>query len=397
MQINYFLAPSLFSLRHNIVLSIITLAGLVLSFAALTVLNAVLSGSEEGIHSRQDTIGTVDLVVQPTGPTGNLTLQDAALLASDELGFGNISPEMHITTQVRSSTNELNAVAAGITPSYLLARDISLAEGNFISWFHVKNHDYVAVLGANVSRSLFGQLNPVNGVIYIGPNRFKVTGSLSPKNTDLLGNIDNAILIPITTANTIINTIPEASHNTQLNSLSLTLGESQTTYQGIPLLNNTLQFSHKLTNTPDFGVAIIRDIVAAQEQPSVTVTRFTTVLFVASFAIGGIGLMNMLLVSVGARRDEISIRKAVGATRWNIFVQFLIEAIILSLLSAILGIIAGVIYSGILSNSSDVATHFTISSFMQVFIISIIGGVVFGIYPAIVSSLTHPASSLRNQ
>ena len=141
MQINYFLAPSLFSLRHNIVLSIITLAGLVLSFATLTVLNAVLSGSEEGIHSRQDTIGTVDLVVQPTGPTGNLTLQDAALLASDELGFGNISPEMHITTQVRSSTNELNAVAAGITPSYLLARDISLAEGNFISWFHVKNHD----------------------------------------------------------------------------------------------------------------------------------------------------------------------------------------------------------------------------------------------------------------
>ena len=111
MQINYFLAPSLFSLRHNIVLSIITLAGLVLSFATLTVLNAVLSGSEEGIHSRQDTIGTVDLVVQPTGPTGNLTLQDAALLASDELGFGNISPEIHITTQVRSSTNELNAVA----------------------------------------------------------------------------------------------------------------------------------------------------------------------------------------------------------------------------------------------------------------------------------------------
>lgn len=397
MQINYFLGPSLFSLRHNIVLSVITLAGLILGFATLTVLNAILSGSEESIHSRQDKIGTVDLVVHPSGPTGNLTLQDAALLASDEIGFRNISPEMHITAQVRSTTAELNAVVAGITPSYLIARDISLAQGNFISWFHVKNHDHVAVLGANVSRSLFGQLNPVNGVIYIGSNRFKVAGSLTSKPANLLGDIDNAILIPITTADTVMNTIPTASHSTQLSSVYLTLGEGQTASEGIPLLNNTLQFSHELTDKADFGVANIRDIVTAQEQPAVTVTRFTTILFATSFTFGGIGLMNMLLVSVAARRDEISIRKAVGATRWDIFVQFLVESIILTLLGAILGIIAGVIYSGVLSNSNDVATHFTIASFMQVFIISIIGGSVFGIYPAIVGSLTHPALSLQKK
>lgn len=376
--------------------------GFVMAFATLTALNTIVSGSEHRINDRAALLGTTDLIIHPDGTTGGkyttglLTLQDAAHLASKSHEFSGISPEIHHTALVRSNTNQGDITITGVTPTYLDMMNDTMAQGHFFSWFHVNGQDQVAVLGANVAQSLFGELSHVGQLIYIGNNKFTITGSLQPNPKDLLTSSDNFVLIPVTTAHTLFSRTVPTDGDTPINALSLHLRQSQIRAQAISSIRNVLQLQHKLTTTPDFTIASTRNVIEEQEQPSPSLTRFITALFAVSFIAGGLGMMNMLLVSVTRRNREIAIRKAVGATRWNIFIQFLIESIIVTLLAGVIGLTVGVIGSGVLANASGIATQLTLTSFIQVLLVAAIGGLLFGVYPAIIGATTEPTVPLRN-
>ena len=401
MHISQLLNPAIQSIRYNTLLSLVTLLGLVLGFGTLTTLNAIVSGSEQNIHERVSAIGATDIVIKPSetnkraGDSGLLTLQDAASLGSKELRFSSISPEIRYITSVRSQTNQVLAPVTGIAPTFLDSRNATIEDGHFISWLHLNGQDQVAVLGANVARSLFGELTAVGQTVYLGDNKFRIAGSLQAKGPDLLGNVDDLVLIPVTTAASLFNSIAGETNATPLTSISLKLDEGQQTTEEISSIKNTLQLRHRLTASADFTVTDVREVIRTQEEPSPSVTGFTTALFAVSFVVGGLGMMNMLFVSFTKRNREVAIRKAVGATRRNIFMEFLIESITLSMVAALIGVTMGVIGCGIITNIYAIATHLTLSSFVQVFVVSIIGGVLFGTYPAIQGSATDPALSLR--
>ena len=212
-------------------------------FGTLTTLNAIVSGSEQNIHERVSAIGATDIVIKPSetnkraGDSGLLTLQDAASLGSKELRFSSISPEIRYITSVRSQTNQVLAPVTGIAPTFLDSRNATIEDGHFISWLHLNGQDQVAVLGANVARSLFGELTAVDQTVYLGDNKFRIAGSLQAKGPDLLGNVDDLVLIPVTTAASLFNSIAGETNATPLTSISLKLDEGQQTTEEISSIN----------------------------------------------------------------------------------------------------------------------------------------------------------------
>jgi len=400
VQLRHTITVALLSIAHNKLLSFVTILGFAIGIAALTTLNATLSGSATRVTSRMELLGTIDLVIQSNEAVktseqmGLLTLQDTTSLAnSDSTGeLSRISPELHHGAQARWHRTQLNVTVAGINPNYLSMRNISLVNGRFVSWFHVEDQDRVAILGASVAQSLFAGLSPLDQTIYIDGHKFRVIGSLHSKLEDILGAVNPLVFIPVTTAHTLF---ADRVSSISLNSVSIELQGGDSDDQIVSSIENTLQITHHLTTTPDFTITNLREVIQTQERPSKSIIGFTGALFGVSFIIGGFSLMNMMIASVIKRNREIGIRKAVGATRLNILTQFVIEGTLLAILGGGIGLTVGAIGSEILANTNGIATELTLRSLFQGFVISLVGGALFSIYPAILAATTEPAPLLR--
>ncbi len=381
----------------------LTILGMTIGVASVIVLIAVGNGSSAAVKSQIQNLGTNVLIVMAGGQRGgarastsasvSLTKQDAEALQSSSLApdVKSASPVVNATDVklVYGSSSYEPSSVVGTTPSYLTAHNDKLSEGSSFSAADVKAHKRVAVVGQTVVEELFGGQSPVGQNVKLSGSNFEIVGVLAHKGSNGASNQDDVVIAPISTAQDSLTGFGSIDSITvQAKSESaLNAAEAEVT--------QTLEERHKITNTEEPGFQVLNQ-GSLLETSSSTSSVFTTLLgevAAISLLVGGIGVMNIMLVSVTERTREIGIRKAIGARRADILTQFLTEAVLVSLIGGLLGVLVGVVGSQfpIAGVHPEVATY----SIFLAFGAAALSGLFFGTYPAARAAALRPIEALR--
>ena len=382
----------------------LTILGMTIGVASVIVLIAVGNGSSKAVQSRIQSLGTNVLIVQGSGglrrfagaSTGNsisLTKADMQALQDSSLApdVTTASPVVNASsvTLVYGGTSFEPSSFVGTTPSYLTAHSYKLAEGNSFTAEDVSHNRRVAVIGQEVAQELFGGTNAVGQTMKVNGSNYEVVGVLAKKGTNGTTNEDSVVIAPITTVQDSLTGVgPVNSITAQAKSESdLNAAEAEVT--------QIIEERHKIKNTSEPGFSILNQ-GSLLETSSETSSVFTTLLgevAAISLLVGGIGVMNIMLVSVTERTREIGIRKAIGARRSDILTQFLTEAVLVSLIGGAAGVAVGVIGSQfeIAGVHPEIATY----SIFLAFGAAVASGLFFGTYPAARAATLRPIEALR--
>jgi putative ABC transport system permease protein len=382
----------------------LTILGMTIGVASVIVLIAVGNGSSKAVQSTIQSLGTNVLVVQPTGAfrggarastanTVSLTKADAEALQNPSLApdVKNASPVVDASdvSLTYNGTSFEPSSFLGTTPSYLTAHTYKLAEGAPFSAEDVSKHRRVAVIGQEVVQELFAGASAVGQNIKVNGSNYEVVGVLAKKGTNGTTNEDDVVMAPITTVqDSLTGTGPIDSITVQAKSeSSLDAAEAEVT--------TILEERHRIKDTSEPGFSVLNQ-GSLLETSSSTSGVFTTLLgevAAISLLVGGIGVMNIMLVSVTERTREIGIRKAVGARRSDILTQFLTEAVLVSVFGGIIGVLVGVIGSQfeIAGVHPEIATY----SIFLAFGAALASGLFFGTYPAARAARLRPIEALR--
>ena len=397
------------ALRANKMRSVLTMLGIVIGVATVIALLSIGKGATASITSSIQSNGSNLLTVSPGreeegGPggqsqTSHLYYTDYQLLQRALVdNVVAISPSYQSSYLVKYGNESFNVGVTGVTKDYQETNSYKVAEGRFISDSDSKAQSLVAVLGSQTAKDLFGGLSPVGKTISIENVKFEVIGVLVPKGASLFGSADEIILIPLDTGyNKLFGSTATYNDKKIVDSISI----SVTTTEMMPTVSAQIKFLlrrlHKLASTAelDFNVSSQADLLSTLTSVTQILTTFLGAVAGISLLVGGIGIMNIMLVSVTERTKEIGLRKAVGATKNQILTQFLIETMTLSVLGGIVGILLGVGISLIVSASGLIASVITLDSILLAFFFSLAIGVFFGIYPAYRAADLHPIQALR--
>jgi putative ABC transport system permease protein len=381
----------------------LTILGMTIGVASVIVLIAVGNGSSKAVQSRIQSLGTNVLIVMGGGvrggarasssPSVSLTKADAEALQNHELApdVQSASPVVDASSVklvFGSSSYEPSSVI-GTTPSYLPAHSYKLSEGASFSNADVRSHKRVAVIGQTVVEELFAGERAVGQNVKLNGSNFEVVGVLAAKGSNGASNQDDVVMAPISTVQdslTGFGSIDSITVQARSQS-SLNAAEAEVT--------QTLEERHKIKDTSEPGFEVLNQ-GSLLETSSSTSSVFTTLLgevAAISLLVGGIGVMNIMLVSVTERTREIGIRKAIGARRSDILTQFLTEAVLVSLIGGIAGVLVGVIGSQfpIAGVHPEIATY----SIFLAFGAAALSGLFFGTYPAARAASLRPIEALR--
>ncbi len=382
----------------------LTILGMTIGVASVIVLIAVGNGSSKAVQSTIQSLGTNVLVVQPTGAfrggarastanTVSLTKADAEALQNPSLApdVKNASPVVDASdvSLTYNGTSFEPSSFLGTTPSYLTAHTYKLAEGAPFTPEDVSKHRRVAVIGQEVVQELFAGASAVGQNIKVNGSNYEVVGVLAKKGTNGTTNEDDIVMAPITTVqDSLTGTGPIDSITVQAKSeSSLNAAEAE--------VKQIIEERHRIKDTIEPGFNVLNQ-GSLLETSSSTSSVFTTLLgevAAISLLVGGIGVMNIMLVSVTERTREIGIRKAVGARRSDILTQFLTEAVLVSVFGGIIGVLVGVIGSQfeIAGVHPEIATY----SIFLAFGAALLSGLFFGTYPAARAARLRPIEALR--
>jgi putative ABC transport system permease protein len=391
-------------LTANKLRSGLTILGMTIGVASVIVLIAVGNGSSKAVQSRIQSLGTNVLIVQSIGgfrggarasttASVSLTKQDAEALQNPSLApdVKSASPVVNApdTKLVYGNSSYEPSSFVGTTPSYLPAHSYNIAEGASFTEADVKEHKRVVVVGQTVVEELFAGQSPVGDNIKINGSNFEVVGVLAGKGSNGTTNEDDVVMAPITSVqSTLSGPGPIDSITVQAKSESaLNAAEAE--------VSTIIEERHKITDTAEPGFSVLNQ-GSLLETSSSTSSVFTTLLgevAAISLLVGGIGVMNIMLVSVTERTREIGIRKAIGARRSDILTQFLCEAVLVSLMGGITGVLVGVLGSQfeIAGVHPEVATY----SIFLAFGAAALSGLFFGTYPAARAAALRPIEALR--
>jgi putative ABC transport system permease protein len=411
MNIFQTLLIALKSISGNKLRSALTVLGIVIGVAAVISMLGIGRGAQASITANISSTGTNLLFIYPgaaktngvaqaAGSAASLTLADATALQG-AAGVAAVAPEVDGRAQVVYQGLNTNSRVVGATDAYLSVRNLALANGNFISASNVTARASVVVLGANVASSLFG--DPAGGVgstVKVSGQPFKVIGVLVAKGGTGFGSQDDQIIVPITTAQTKLIGAQRNGGSTSVNTINVQAVDAKSIATATASIGDILRQRHKvLPGAEDFTVQSQADLVSALSSVTNTLTVFLGGIAGISLVVGGIGVMNIMLVSVTERTREIGIRKAIGARRRDILTQFLLESAGLSLLGGVLGIALG---WGIASSigsiqlgGSSVKPLVGLDSIVLATTFSAAIGLFFGIYPAMRASSLRPVEALR--
>jgi putative ABC transport system permease protein len=382
----------------------LTILGMTIGVASVIVLIAVGNGSSKAVQSTIQSLGTNVLVVQPTGAfrggarastanTVSLTKADAEALQNPSLApdVKSASPVVDAddVSLTYNGTSFEPSSFLGTTPSYLTAHSYKLAEGAAFTAEDVSKHRRVAVIGQEVVQELFAGASAVGQNMKVNGSNYEVIGVLAKKGTNGTTNEDDVVMAPITTVqDSLTGSGPIDSITVQAKSeASLDAAEAEVT--------TILEERHRIKDTSEPGFSVLNQ-GSLLETSSSTSSVFTTLLgevAAISLLVGGIGVMNIMLVSVTERTREIGIRKAVGARRADILAQFLTEAVLVSLFGGVLGVLVGVVGSQfeIAGVHPEIATY----SIFLAFGAALASGLFFGTYPAARAARLRPIEALR--
>jgi putative ABC transport system permease protein len=288
--------------------------------------------------------------------------------------------------------------AQGITPEYMGVRNFQVSVGRSVTQDDIDAMARVAVLGDTVAQTLFpGDAYPIGETIRLNNVAFDVIGVLAQKGGSGMGNADDTILIPLSTAQTRLFKAPTVRGDYAVSQIAVQARSKEASDAAMAEIQNILRERHRIgpADPDDFNVMNQADLLATMANVTGTMTLFLGSIAAISLVVGGIGIMNIMLVSVTERTREIGLRKAVGAARKDILLQFLIEAVTLSLIGGFLGVALGSTASRFAGSALNVPTTVTPQSVTLAVGFSAVVGIVFGIYPAMRAARLHPIEALR--
>ncbi|MBI3151278.1 MAG: ABC transporter permease [Chloroflexi bacterium] len=398
------------ALRANKMRSILTILGIVIGVATVVALLSIGKGATSSITDEIESGGSNLLNVSPgraqSGfPGAGQSQQASYLYYSDyqllERGLpDNISAMVAVFQSsylIKFGDESFNANVSGVMEDHQEVRSFTVADGRFITDGDNKSDARVAVLGQQIADDLFGSLSPVGKIISINGVKFEVIGVLEAKGSSM-ASPDDSIFIPLETGyNKLFGETATRDGKKIVNNILI----SVTTTEAMDTVSAQVEFmvrrSHELKTTDqlDFNVLSQSDTLDTLSAVTNTLTIFLGAIAGISLLVGGIGIMNIMLVSVTERTKEIGLRKAVGATKNQILTQFLIETMTLSLLGGILGILLGVGIALVFTLTGLIPSVITADSILLAFTFALAIGVFFGLYPAFRAANLHPMVALR--
>ena len=391
------------ALRRNKMRSTLTALGIIIGVASVVAMVAVGNGAQARITSQVSALGQNLLSVfagsrksggvqSGLGSASALTLADADAIGREVTEVVAISPEDSTTAQAIANGRNWSTTIAGESPDYLKIRDWKLASGSMFSQREVRSAARVAVIGSKTASELFGPLNPVGQTVRVGNIPFVIIGLLESKGAGMGGqNQDDRIIIPFTTA------MKRITGDKYLRSINVQISGSGRMEIAQQQITSLLRQRHRLTEgrDNDFNIFNQKEIADTVNSISKVITLLLGSIAGISLFVGGIGIMNIMLVSVTERTREIGIRIAVGAQPGDIRLQFLIEAITLSLLGGLIGVLCGVGASQLVGMVADFKAVVSTGSILLAFGVSTVIGVFFGFYPAHKAAALDPIVALR--
>lgn len=397
---------SLRALKVNKMRSALTMLGIIIGVGAVIAMLAVGTGASMQISAQIASMGSNLLIVLPGATTAGgvrmgagtqptLTMDDASAILRECPAVGAVAPVLGGVAQVIYGHQNWSTGVVGTTPSMLEVRDWPLASGRSFTDQDVKSATKVCLLGQTVVENLFGDENPVGKIIRIKSVPFTVIGVLAKKGQSPTGqDQDDSIYIPVTTAQKKLFGTAFPGMVRIIMVKAKTEGDLAPAEREInALLRQRHHIGAKQDN--DFTVRNLTQMMQAAEQSAKVMTLLLGAIASVSLLVGGIGIMNIMLVSVTERTREIGIRMAVGEKTWDIRLQFVIESLILALTGGVVGIVVGVSGSMIVTLVAGWTTVVSPLAVLTAFGFSGIVGIFFGYYPAYKASLLNPIDALR--
>ena len=403
---------SLRNLRVSKMRSMLTILGVVIGVAAVISMLSIGRGATMAVESQITSMGTNLLYVRPGsmsqggvnlggGTAGTLTYEDAKALADAELvpSAEAVSPESNSGGQIVYMGNNVRTRIVGTTPEYELVHNVATADGQFITSLNVSGRAAVAVLGATTAQGLFGDEPAVGKSIRVMGQPFIVVGVLKAKGGSGFGNMDDMIIVPLTTLQQRLAAAMRYRGSMGVASITVKVANRNMLDKATQEIQTVLRDRHHILYDDDFSVQSQEDMLSAATQMTDTLTLFLGGVAAISLLVGGIGIMNIMLVSVTERTREIGIRKALGARRGDIRLQFLTEAMTLSIVGGLIGVGLGIGLSRLVGRVSLGGAAITPvvqpDSILLGTAFSMIIGIFFGLYPAHRAAALSPIDALR--
>jgi len=398
------LKETLLSLSSNKVRSGLTILGIVIGIASVITMVAIGQGAQSSIEARIQSIGSNLIIVTPgaqrsegvsfgQGSSQSLKLEDADAIRSEVQSISGVAPENTRRYQATAKGNNTNTQVIGTMPDYPSVRNVNIDLGTFVTAYQEQTSAKTAVLGATARDDLFGVgVDPVGQMIRIKNVDFQVVGVMQAKGGTGFSNADDAIYVPLSTAQHYL------SGDTFVTTISVSAQDSSVMSTVQQDVTDLLLQRHGISDPTqaDFSIINQTDIINTASSITNTFTMLLASIAGISLLVGGIGIMNMMLTTVTERTREIGLRKAVGIKKLHINLQFLVEAVALTFLGGVMGVVLGWLASlAVTKFVPQLLTQVSLSSILLAFCVSTVVGIVFGFYPARRAANLSPMEALR--